>query len=93
MKTYVGDAKTQIEINCHEDISSATVIEIIARKPNGTVATWSATLLGTNSLKYVTDSTTLDQSGIWKIQPHITMPTWGPGLGETDELIVYDRFK
>ena len=51
MKTYVGDAKTQIEINCHEDISSATVMEIIARKPNGTIATWSATLLGTNSMK------------------------------------------
>ena len=93
MKTYVGDAKTQIEVDCRSDISAATVTDIIARKPDGTLVTLAASLLDSTHLKYVTDSTTLDQPGIWKFQPHITMPTWGPGLGETDELVVYDRLK
>ena len=93
MKTYVGDVKTQIEVDCHDDISTATVTEIVARKPDGSVVTLAASLLGSTHLKYQTDSTTLDQAGVWKFQPHITMPTWGPGLGETDELLVYERFK
>ena len=93
MKTYVGDAKTQIEVDCHEDISGASVTEIIARKPSGTVVTLAANLMDSTHLKYITDATTFDEPGIWKLQAHITTPSWGPGLGETDELVVYARFK
>lgn len=60
------------------DISSAITKEILFQKPDGTSITQTATFLtdGTDGIvQYVTIANDLDQTGKWKIQAKVTLPT------------------
>jgi hypothetical protein len=85
---FVGDNGTEIVMECGVDVSSATVRQIKARKPDFTLATWSASAGDTaTQIKYFTDADDLDQAGTWTLQAAIDMPGWS-GLGETVALTV-----
>lgn len=86
-KVYVGDTGTLIELDTGVSLAGATVLEIKARKPDGTVATWPATASATK-LQYTTLADTLDQAGTWKLQASVTLPS-GKWLGETAFVRVY----
>lgn len=49
---FIGDTGTQIILDCGINISSATMLHIVCRKPDGTKVTWSGVLEGTNTIKY-----------------------------------------
>lgn len=91
-KVYVGDEKTEVLLDCEEDISSATSLQILAKKPSGAIVTWNATLEGISVLKYITQAGDLDQAGTWKLQAKVVMPSWS-GRGETLEVRVHEAFK
>jgi len=91
-KVYVGDYGTVITVDCGEDISAATITQIKVQKPGGTVVTWGASLYGTNYLQYTTVNGDIDESGIWKVQASVTLPSW-KGLGETDTFTVYEAYE
>jgi hypothetical protein len=86
-KVYVGDTGTLIELDTGVSLAGATVLEIKVRKPDGTLATWSASASATK-LAYTTQPTTLDQAGVWRLQASVTLPS-GKWLGETALLSVH----
>lgn len=84
MAVFKGDVGTVITIDMQEDISNATVTEIEYKKPSGTCGTWTATIEGTDSIKYTTVSGDLDEAGDWELQPYIDLPGWeGRGTAVT----------
>lgn len=89
-KVYIGDTGTLIELNTGVSLVGATVLEIKARKPSGTMVTWTATASTTN-LQFTTLADTLDQSGIWLLQASVTLPS-GKWSGETVELKVHPPY-
>jgi hypothetical protein len=90
-KTYVGDTGTRITMDCGTNISTASALEILARKPDGTAVTWTATLSGTDSLYFDTLAATLDQAGDWRLQAKVTIGS-GVWRGETVLLQVHQVF-
>lgn len=89
-KVYVGDTGTMIELDTGVSLTGATVTEIKALKPDGTLATWTATVSSTK-LRYITLADTLDQSGTWKLQASVTLPS-GKWLGETADLRIHKPY-
>ena len=72
---YVGDTP-EIVLDCGANISTATVRNIIVKKPDGSKIIWAASAEGTNSIKYVAVTGDIDLVGAWKVQAYIEMPTW-----------------
>lgn len=91
-KTYVGDYGTVFTVNCGEDISAATVTQINIKKPGGSEIDWTASIYGTNYLQYTIQDGDLDESGVYKVQAALTLPSW-KGLGETDTFTVYEAYE
>jgi hypothetical protein len=91
-KIYVGDIGTIVTVDCGEDISTATVNQLMVQKPDGTIVTWEAAVYNTNYLRYTIMDGDLDQAGVYKVQSKITLPSWS-GLGETDEFTVNEAYE
>lgn len=90
---HVEDIGTELrvqvfdETNSTVDLTSASSLELRAKKPDGTVVDWTATGGSTADptktarlgwLHYLTLADDLDQDGHWKLQPKITIGsgTW-----------------
>jgi hypothetical protein len=80
---HVGDKNFTFAVTITEDcqpidISSATDIDIIFSKPDGTSVIKSAVFVtdGTDGkIKYITIDNDIDQAGVWKIQAVVTLGT------------------
>ncbi len=90
-KIYVGDIGTVITLDTNESITSATTTDIKVKKGDGTIATWTGSLSGSDSVTYTTVDGDLSCSGIYKAQAYVVMTGWS-GLGETVEFRVYAAF-
>lgn len=86
-KVYVGDVGTEITLDCGTDVSAATQKKIVVRKPSGARLEWTASLQGSNYIKYVTQAGDIDMSGVWKLQAAIDLPEWS-GTGEVALLVI-----
>lgn len=91
-KIYVGDVGTVITLDVGEDVSTATTMDIVYKKPDGTTGTWNATLSGTTKIQYTTVSGDIDESGKWYVHAYIVLPSWS-GIGETASFEVYEEFE
>lgn len=91
-KVYVGDIGTVITLDTNETISTATTTDIKVKKGDGTTATWTGVLSGTDSVTYIVVDGDFSCSGIYKIQAYVVMSGWS-GLGETAEFTVYGAFE
>ncbi len=91
-KVYKGDVGTEIVLECDDDISSAVALEIHVQKPDGSMTSWPATLKGTTQLSRYTAVGDLDQSGVYRLQAGVTLPSWS-GRGEVVALVVYDHYQ
>lgn len=91
-KVYTSDFGTVVDLDVGEDISDATTLQIKAKKPSGATTTWTATLEGTSTVRYVLESGDLDQDGIWLLQARVVSPD-GTWLGETVRMRVYDPYE
>lgn len=91
-KIYTGDTGTVITLDAGQNITAATALAIEVRKPNGAVATWTATASGTDSLTYTSLADTFDQAGTWHLQAAVTLPS-GEWLGATVQVQVYWPFE
>lgn len=90
-KVYIGDTGTAVELDTGVDLSGATVTEIAVQKPDGSAATWAASVTGSTKLRYVSLAATFDQAGTWRVQAKVTLPS-GAWRGETAEFKVYKPF-
>lgn len=75
-EVFVGDVGTEILMDCGVNISTATAVKIIAKRPGGNKRNWVGTISGTNFIRYVIQAGDLDVAGPWEIQAHVTMPGW-----------------
>lgn len=91
-KYYQNDVGTIIEVDCVENISTATQTKLAIRKPDGTEVSWSGTLEGTTKIRYTVGSGDWDQSGRYEGQADIAMPGWS-GLGDTFTFQVEKAYK
>lgn len=90
-KIYVGDIGTIIEVDCIIDISGATVGNVLIEKPDGSTATWTATVTGT-LLKCVTEAGDLSVPGVYTAQAYVEIyPT--KVKGESASFTVYDSYE
>jgi hypothetical protein len=72
------------------DISSATTLEFWTRKPDATVATWTASFVtdGTDGrIEYITQSGDLDTAGTWILEARIA------GGGQDFRTITQPQFR
>jgi hypothetical protein len=74
------------------DISSATVHNLLVRKPSGVEVTWAASIVGENILRYVTVSGDLDEEGMYYVTPQLTIGSWS-GQGTPGSFTVYNKWR
>jgi hypothetical protein len=93
MKIYVNDIGVVIEIDMGESLSTATNLKLEVRKPDNTEVEWTPTVYGTefNFLRYTTVANDLDQAGVWKANPFLSLGGW-TGLADTVTFEVYDKY-
>lgn len=80
---HVGDIGVQIKAHISDesglsvDVSTASILELILRKPDGTTVTKTATRLTTGVDGWITWTSTVagdfDIFGTWRIQGHVTL--------------------
>ena len=90
-KHYIEDVGTIITVDCGTAISGATNAKLKVKKPDGTSAEWTATISGTDDLKYTTISGDFDQSGVYYLQASLTISGW-TGLGETATFTIHSPY-
>ncbi len=95
---HVGDVSSRFIVTLKDgdgirDISSATVLQIIFHKPDGTDATKTASFYtdGTDGvLTWATTSTSdLDQEGLWKLQAYVEFSGGGKYHSDIRQFQVY----
>ncbi len=91
-KAVRGDVGVLIKINMLESMVGATGLKFDVEKPeSGTIDTWLCGING-NFLEYTTTDGDLDEVGIYKISPVLTLGSFdGRGLGV--RLTVIDKHK
>jgi hypothetical protein len=95
---HIGDIGTVFEITITDctaavDISTATDMSIVFRKPDGAIVEKTAEFLtdGTDGkLAYTTVDGDIDQKGTWKIQAKVVMPS-GAWSSNIDSFKVYEN--
>jgi len=100
IKHYVGEIGLEIKafVGDSEDISAATDVKFLVKKPDGTETEWAATAHtedGDNGAYYIihtTESGDLDQAGTYRLQAYFTLGSW-TGLGESFRWEIYDEYK
>jgi hypothetical protein len=90
-KYYVGDIGTEIIVDCGTAIGGATNLKLKVKKPDSTEVEWTATIDGTDNLKYTTVSGDFNLSGTYFLQAALTLSGWS-GLGESAQFIVHDPY-
>lgn len=95
-KAYVGDIGTKIEVNTYIDLTTATVMQLKIKKPDGTIMTKTATIpvgltAADGKIVYTTIAGDFDQAGLYLVQPYIETAST-EHLGNTDKFTVYAAF-
>lgn len=74
MAIFKNQSLVSIQLDSLTDLTTASSLKILYRKPDYTVGEWTGTLSGTTVVKYdVPDNTVLDQAGTWYIQIKTTI--------------------
>ena len=88
---HVGDVGTRFELTLEDgdgnavDISSATTLQLVFRKPDGTVLEVTATLSGAGTdgkLYYDSVDGDIDLAGQWRVQAYVLMTGFEGHSGE-----------
>ena len=92
-KYYVGNTGTTILVETGIDLTAATVLSLLVKKPSGAEVTWTGTIGPTNAIgestriSYVVETGDWDQAGWWSMQSHVETPAFvGPGVTVKFEL-------
>ena len=91
-KVFKGDIGTKIILDADSDISTATELKIVYRKPSGAVGSWTAVAEGTQQAYYIITASDLDEVGKWEFQLYVKLPSWS-GYGEISGFTVYENFE
>lgn len=97
---HLNDVGTSFEITLQDDetivdVSNASVMEIIFKKPSGTVSVKPATHLtdGTDGvIRYISEVDFLNELDEWEIQARVTLPT-GNWSTDIQNFVVYENLE
>jgi len=90
-KYYVNSIGVEIIADTGIDLNTATLTEFQVKKPDGTAATWPATLDSLTRLTYTTQIGDFDQHGLYYLQVYVEMPDF-EGKGSITSFYVYELF-
>jgi len=96
MKIYLNDIGTRFEIDTGVDVTAATKVGLVVKKPDGTVVNWAGHIdttdpLQKNNVIYVAGIGDFDQPGFYIAQATVTFTNWS-GRGEAFTFQVNDYF-
>jgi hypothetical protein len=72
MSIYKGQSLIKITLETGQDLTEASAVKILYKKPDGTKGSWTATTNGT-AIEYNVVSGNIDQEGSWQLQSEITI--------------------
>ena len=77
-KIHKDDVGTKIILDVGTDVSTATDLRIVYKKPNGVSGYWPAQLDPEDPTKiyYIVQEGDLDVVGVWIVQAYVEMPSW-----------------
>lgn len=95
---HVGDIGTAFKVTLKDcdvivDVSTASLKEIVFKKPDKTIVTKPAAFVTDGidgEIQYITIDGDLDAKGTWYIQARVTLPT-GTWSSDIDKFKVYDN--
>lgn len=64
-----------LKLETNLDISTASELKILYRKPDGTRGSWPGTLDGTTKISYDVSANDIDQAGNWQFQAYAKIGT------------------
>lgn len=70
---FKGQTLLTVTLETGYDISGATVLRILYKKPNGNSGYWTGTLSGTTKMAYVILAGNIDIAGVWNLQAFATI--------------------
>lgn len=88
-KIYKNDIGTEIILDTGQSLLEASEVKIRAVKPSKRIVTWSGTVTETSKVRYVTTEGDWSESGKWKLQAYVELPTW-KGHGESFSVTIND---
>ena len=91
-KYYLNNTGVVLVLDVGEDITQATDLAILVKKPDGTRDTWSAVEYTTTEISYIIQAGDWDQTGRYYIQSYVKTPSW-EGVGEIAYFDIYDNFE
>ncbi len=94
-KIYTGAKHIKITVPTGIDLSSATTLTLLVKRPNGSIAEWTPTVLGSavdGVLVYYTAAGDLDMAGLYVGMAMVETAT-ATYLGETFSFKIFERFK
>lgn len=91
-KIYKDSLGLTLRVDVGRDVTGATNLELEVLKPDGTEATFTATLVDLQYLEYTTIAGDLDQAGKYRIQSSMAFQGW-TGRGESCEMYVFDNYQ
>ena len=87
-RTYVGDTPL-IKADMGEVITGATGLKFYAKRPvTKDIVEWTPSISGTNYLQYQSVTDDIDEAGVWKVQPELTLGSFS-GRGRIFRFTVY----
>ncbi len=92
-KVYEGSIGTEIILDTGENLTGATSLKILYKKPDGTTGEWTATQVDVNKVRYITiaEDFAIGNAGEWELMADVVLPSWS-GPGETFQFILHARF-
>ena len=79
---YQGDVGTALIVDTCNDITTATVTNLLVQKPDLSMVTWVGTVFETTKIRYTIQAGDFDQAGEYRLQSYVEMPSW-VGRGDT----------
>ncbi len=90
-KIYVDEIGVPIQLDAGEPITTSTARSVAVLKPDGTEATWSATVEELNLLQHITAAGDIDQGGTYRVQAMVTIGGFERN-GLTAKFYVYPKY-
>ena len=108
-KIYVGAVGVVIILSTSQDLTLSTKREVLVKKPDGTVAAWTADIATEREdeqtgdlidlapddgyIEYITTEDDLDQVGDYSLQAYVEWGTPSCHYGKTVKMEVHEKFK
>lgn len=92
-KIYVGDVGLVITADIGENTAGASLTQFMVKKPDGTSATWTATIVDDFHISYTTLAADLNMAGPYKVQAYVEWGSSSKHRGESFIIQVYEQYK